>query len=119
MKIGDLARATGVSPRLLRYYEEQGLIEARRAPSGHRRYGDAAVGEVARVRALLAAGLPTNVIRDLMACFTEGTDLDACAADHLRTHLAGVEARIAQLEATRSTLDALLTATSSRSPAAA
>lgn len=33
MKIGDLARETGVSPRLLRYYEEQGLLASER-PSG-------------------------------------------------------------------------------------
>ncbi|WTW96450.1 MerR family transcriptional regulator [Streptomycetaceae bacterium NBC_01309] len=119
MKIGDLARATGVSPRLLRYYEEQGLIEARRAPSGHRRYGAETVEAVGRIRALLAAGLPTSVIRGLMACFTEGTDLDACAAEHLREHLEGVEARIAQLEATKSTLAALLASTASRTPVAA
>ncbi|MEU8137271.1 MerR family transcriptional regulator [Streptodolium elevatio] len=119
MKIGDLARATGVSPRLLRYYEEQGLFAAQRAPSGHRRYGPETVEAVGRVRALLAAGLPTSVIRDLMACFTEGTDLDACAAQHLREHLEGVEARITQLETTRSTLAALLTATASRPQVAA
>ncbi len=40
MKIGDLARETGVSPRLLRYYEEQGLLTSHRVGGGHRRYAD-------------------------------------------------------------------------------
>ncbi|GAA5770971.1 hypothetical protein Aros01_07505 [Streptosporangium roseum] len=34
MKIGDLARETGVSVRLLRYYEEQGLLVSERAGGG-------------------------------------------------------------------------------------
>ncbi|NUU24172.1 MAG: MerR family transcriptional regulator [Streptomycetaceae bacterium] len=118
MKIGDLARATGVSPRLLRYYEEQGLLTARRGTGGHRRYTPDAVEEVGRIRTLLAAGLPTAAIAGLMACFTSGTDLDACAARHLREHLHGVDERIAQLERTRSSLAALID-TAGRTPVAA
>ncbi|TBL33964.1 MerR family DNA-binding transcriptional regulator [Verrucosispora sp. NA02020] len=37
MKIGELSRLTGVSPRLLRYYEEQGLLTSYRIGAGHRR----------------------------------------------------------------------------------
>ncbi|HLS46334.1 MAG TPA: MerR family DNA-binding transcriptional regulator, partial [Ornithinicoccus sp.] len=36
MKIGDVARRTGVAPRLIRYYEQQGLLAADRAANGYR-----------------------------------------------------------------------------------
>lgn len=38
MRIGDAAAAAGMTPRALRYYEQQGLVTARRTPSGHRVY---------------------------------------------------------------------------------
>jgi DNA-binding transcriptional MerR regulator len=41
MKIGELAERTGVSRRLLRYYEEQGPItSSRRAFNGYREYAE-------------------------------------------------------------------------------
>jgi MerR family regulatory protein len=36
MRIGQLAERSGVSVRALRYYEEQGLLEADRTPAGGR-----------------------------------------------------------------------------------
>lgn len=58
MKIGELAAATDTSVRLLRYYEEQGLLESHRLDSGHRRYDGDAPDVVRRIRSLLDAGLP-------------------------------------------------------------
>jgi hypothetical protein len=43
MRIGELRRRTGVSERLLRYYEEQGLLRPQRRPSGYREYDDSDV----------------------------------------------------------------------------
>ncbi|AYF78796.1 MerR family transcriptional regulator [Nocardia yunnanensis] len=71
MLIGELSRATGVPARLLRYYEEQGLLLPQRDSNGYRSYPDAAVSRVARIRELLDAGLPTRDIRALLPCATE------------------------------------------------
>ena len=68
MLIGELSRRTGVSERLIRYYEDQGLLESRRRANGYREYGDDAELTVARIRALLAAGLPTRSIARLLPC---------------------------------------------------
>jgi len=40
MRIGELATRTGVPTRMLRYYEEQGLITPRRLANGYREYDD-------------------------------------------------------------------------------
>ncbi len=68
MRIGSLAERTGTSRRLLRYYEEQGLIGSRRSPNGYRDYAESSVDKVLQIRGLLDAGLPVRVIREVMPC---------------------------------------------------
>ncbi|MEP7762402.1 MerR family DNA-binding transcriptional regulator [Sanguibacter sp. 25GB23B1] len=62
LRIGELAVATGVSARSLRYYEQQGLIVSTRTPAGHRRYDAGTVDTVVRVQELYAAGLCSTKI---------------------------------------------------------
>ncbi|MEU6246804.1 MerR family transcriptional regulator [Glycomyces sp. NPDC047010] len=71
MLIGDLSRRTGVSARLLRYYEEQGLLVPQRDANGYRSYADDAPAAVGQIRAFLDAGLTTRAIRELMPCLCE------------------------------------------------
>jgi DNA-binding transcriptional MerR regulator len=109
MKIGELSRETGVAVRLLRYYEAQGLLVSRRSTGGHRSYGPEAPVLVARIRTLLAAGLPTRVIRELMPCFVgDGGELQECVLGHLRTQLAELDSRMADLAQARSALSGIL-----------
>ncbi len=111
MRIGELSRETGVAVRLLRYYEDQGVLTSHRTEGGHRQYGPEATAAVARIRALLAAGLPTRVIRDLMPCFAgEGTELQACVHGHLTAQLAELDSRIADLTQARTALRDILDA---------
>lgn len=76
MRIGELSERTGTSRRLLRYYEEQGLISSGRSLNGYREYAEACVDRVLQVRGLLDAGLPTRIIRQVLPC------LDAPRAIH-------------------------------------
>jgi DNA-binding transcriptional MerR regulator len=71
MKIGDLAARTGVSRRLLRYYEEQGLLTPSRAVNGYREYSEASVDVVLQIKGLLDAGLPTRIIQQLLPCLDQ------------------------------------------------
>ncbi|MFI2240149.1 MerR family transcriptional regulator [Streptomyces chrestomyceticus] len=63
MRIGDAAAAAGMTARALRYYEEHGLVIARRTPSGHRVYEPEDVRKLRTVRELLDAGLTVGDIR--------------------------------------------------------
>ncbi|APX34892.1 transcriptional regulator [Brachybacterium sp. P6-10-X1] len=66
MSIGGLTALTGVTPRSLRYYEEKGLLSARRTPAGHRRYDHEAVDRVVLIQRLFAAGLTSSEIRPVL-----------------------------------------------------
>jgi len=68
MRIGELSQRTGTPRRLLRYYEEQGLIAADRAPNGYREYDERFVDRVLQIRGLLDAGLPTRIIKQILPC---------------------------------------------------
>jgi hypothetical protein len=46
LRIGQVAQRAGVSTRALRYYEEQGLLEPERTPSGQRVFPASAVARV-------------------------------------------------------------------------
>lgn len=68
MRIGELSERTGTPRRLLRYYEEQGLIMAERTPNGYREYDERFVDRVVQIRGLLDAGLPTRIIKQILPC---------------------------------------------------
>lgn len=71
MRIGELSERIGTSRRLLRYYEQQGLIAAARGTNGYREYDEAIVDRVLQVRGLLDAGLPTRIIKQLLPCLSD------------------------------------------------
>ncbi|MBX6385482.1 MAG: MerR family transcriptional regulator [Microbispora sp.] len=71
MRIGELAERTGTSRRLLRYYEEQGLLSPARSPNGYREYSEAMVDRVLQIRGLLEAGLPTRIVKRILPCISK------------------------------------------------
>ncbi|MEU3460792.1 MerR family transcriptional regulator [Streptomyces sp. NPDC006733] len=71
MRIGELSERTATPRRLLRYYEEQGLIVAGRAPNGYRAYDEYTVDRVLQIRGLLDAGLPTRIIKQILPCLNK------------------------------------------------
>jgi DNA-binding transcriptional MerR regulator len=113
MRIGELARRSGVSERLLRYYEEQGLLHPRRLASGYRSYADSDLAAVGRIRTLLAVGLSTATIAELLPCLTGSEHLVPTCADllvKLREERARLIDTITALEGSRAVLDSVLAA---------
>ncbi len=106
MLIGQLASRTGTSERLLRYYERVGLLASRRQPNGYRDYDEDAEHTVRQIRALLAAGLSTTLIGQILPCAEANGSLRPCPGvlDRLRTQLARLDQRAAELSRARHTL---------------
>jgi len=115
MRIGELSQRTGVSRRLLRYYEEQGLLQPLRRPSGYREYNDADAERVRRIRTLLAAGLNTTTIADVLPCTIDTGDGLAAACPDLLNDLQRERDRISrtitELHTARTMLDTIIDAT--------
>ena len=78
MQIAELARRTGTSPRMLRYYEARGLIQPPRRESKYREYTATDVDRARRIRALNHAGLTLDVIAHILPC-TESSGVRPCA----------------------------------------
>ena len=83
MRIGELADATGVSPRALRYYEEQGLIRSSRTPGGWRDFEETMVERVILIQHLFAAGLRSRTIGELLPCLEAPEDERTGALEQL------------------------------------
>ncbi|WP_086853398.1 MerR family transcriptional regulator [Amycolatopsis kentuckyensis] len=114
MRIGELSKRTGVSPRSLRYYEEQGLLTSSRSEAGQRHYAEADVQRVALVRQLFDAGLSSRVIATVLPCVDIPDDLDVAEETFaaMMRERDRLDADIAHLVETRDALDALIKANS-------
>lgn len=111
MKIGALSLRTGVSVRMLRYYEQEGLLAPARTESGYRRYDAGDVQRVEGIVLLNNAGLPLAAIRDLLSCVPLGAvSAPVCAAlkSRIGEQLARIDQQIVSLNKSRQLLVRLL-----------
>ncbi|GAA1528355.1 MerR family transcriptional regulator [Dactylosporangium maewongense] len=108
-----MSRRTGIPARLLRYYEEQGLLTPERKDNGYRDYAEHLVDRVQQIRGLLDAGLPTRVIREVLPCTDNPCTITVSdASDELIALLTAerdrMDARIACLARNRDAIAAYL-----------
>lgn len=112
MRIGELATQTGTTTRALRFYEEQGLLDAPRASNGYREYGPNEVRLVTEIRRLQDIGMSLDETRPFVACLRAGHSAgDECvdSIDVYRSKLNEVDDAIKRLRILRAELLAKLT----------
>lgn len=106
MRIGRLARRTGVSVKAIRFYDSQGLLfRAGRTQASYRLFPEEAIMCVRTIRTLKAAGLTIRDVRELAAARRAGGDPGAV----VRRKLAQVLERLTRQEAELRTHIARLT----------
>ena len=108
MNISDVAKASGLPAKTIRYYEEIGLIEHKRAANGYRAFDDSDLHRLAFIGRARGLGFSIEDCRELMALYA---DRDRASADvkHLaEEHLARIDARLAELRQMRDTLAQLV-----------
>lgn len=107
MRIGILSRRTGVSVRMLRYYEQEELLRPDRRPSGYRDYDETDVETVNHIRQLNEAGLKLDIIRRFLPCVTGSRpDFDPCPSLQaaFENEIDSLQEKIARLESSRDLL---------------
>ncbi|WP_169951389.1 MerR family transcriptional regulator [Microbispora sp. H11081] len=105
MRIGELARRTGVSTRALRHYEQRGLITSRRSANGYREYDESDVRIVTEIRSLMSVGFTLDDARPFVDCLRSGRSSGGSCPESVevyRRKLAEIDDRIRDLLALRS-----------------
>lgn len=103
MLIGDLAKRTQCSVRVIRHYEQSGLLQSTRSGNGYRQFDEAAVEHVMRIRVLLRNGFNIDEIRPV-ALMQDARPRKLVCADviHLyESKVDEIEQRIAELTEVR------------------
>ena len=104
MLIGELATASGLSREALRFYEQQGLIRARRLDNGSRDYPPEVVTLVQYIRTAQQLGFTLAEIGDRLPAIWDAAEPGPALAQVLAAKLQEIDERIAALQALRQTL---------------
>ncbi|MDP3984532.1 MAG: heavy metal-responsive transcriptional regulator [Acidimicrobiia bacterium] len=108
MRIGELARRTGVPTKTIRYYEDIGVLPAPdRAANDYRDYADEAVDRLAFVRDAQATGLTLTEIASILDLRSQGEATCHHVIDLLERHLTALDRHIQTLRQTRRKLATL------------
>lgn len=88
MNIGEASQATGISAKMIRYYEETGLIRpALRTQAGYRVYQDNDIQTLRFIRRARDLGFSVKQIEDLLALWRDRSrasgDVKRIATDHI------------------------------------
>lgn len=115
MLIGELAEKTGATVRMLRYYDQQGLLTPQRTDSRYRVYDESDVERVRSVRCLISSGLNVRLARLVLAhAFDQDVELPEDEAgcvpllNMLNDELTAIDTRIEQLTRSRTHLTKLV-----------
>lgn len=109
MNIGQAADQSGVSAKMIRYYESVGLVpKPNRKESGYRDYDGSDVHRLAFVRRARDLGFSVDLIRELLDLWGDRTKDNAEVRVLARAHIAEMAAQAAKIGEMISTLQRLV-----------
>ena len=108
MKIADVAEASGLTAKTIRYYEDIGLVRPARGTNGYRAFEETDVHKLRFLARARSLGFSIKECRTLISLYEDrrraSADVKALAEAHLRR----IDRKIAELEGLRGTLATLV-----------
>ncbi len=105
MNIGEVAKRSGVSAKMIRHYESLGLLPAaHRTEAGYRCYGESAVRELTFIRHARELGFPLRQIEQLLLLWRNESRRSAEVRALALQQVAELEQKISQLQQMRDSL---------------
>ena len=111
LNIGEAAKASGVSAKMIRHYEEIGLLpRALRSNGNYRLYGPQEVHNLKFIQRARSLGFPLETIRELLALWRNRQRSSAQVKKLAMAHVETLEAKIAEIDHKIAALAAMKTA---------
>jgi DNA-binding transcriptional MerR regulator len=108
IRIGTVAKRTGLRSSAIRYYEAHGLLRSQRLPNGYRVYHEDAITALRFLRRAQGFGITLHEIKQLLELSYRGQQPCARVRELARHHLQEVEVKLRQLHSLRRELRGLL-----------
>lgn len=108
MNIGQAARASGVSAKMIRYYEQIGLVRpADRSVSNYRSFRPREINELRFIRRARSLGFSVEEITNLLSLWRDQSRSSRDVKAIADRHVADLEVRIAEMQEMTATLKQL------------
>lgn len=109
MNIGDAAKASGVSAKMIRHYESVGLFpEPSRTEAGYRQYSAKEISTLRFIRQSRDLGFSIDQIRALLALWQDRKRPSRQVRALAQAHIAELDAKLQELHAMKATLTHLV-----------
>ena len=109
MNIGEAAKASGVSAKMIRHYESVGLFpEAVRTESGYRQYTDKEVSTLRFVRQSRDLGFSIEQIRELLGLWQDRRRPSRQVRALAQAHIEELDEKLEELQSMKATLEHLV-----------
>jgi Cu(I)-responsive transcriptional regulator len=108
MNIGDVAKASGLPPKTIRYYEDIGLIAPHRGDNGYRAFSDKDLHLLAFIARARGLGFSIEDVRALLSLWQDRARASGDVKRVAQEHLTAIDAKMRELSAMRDTLAGLV-----------
>lgn len=109
MNIGEASKASGVSAKMIRYYEQTGLVPpAHRTSSGYRVYSEPDIHRLRFIRRARDLGFSASEISNLLDLWNDKSRQSSHVKRLAKTHIAELQQKISGLQQMAVTLQTLI-----------